>query len=107
MGRGERNMQVKLTLLIPLLALPLGGCPSATIGSVVGGECRLVRTPVYAVKGKTAYDDEWIQDTEEALVRGCKQARPKARPASLDAPQAKPSAANTTTPVKKKHWWQR
>lgn len=99
-------MQVKIIIAIFAVAL-LGGCANPTIGSVAGGECKLVHSPVYAVKGKASYDQEWIDDQIEAMVRGCRQARPKARPASIDAPPAKPSAMNVPVPVKKKHWWQR
>lgn len=93
---------MKIIYLLPILFL--GGCQTTTIGSVVGGECRLVRTPTYAVKGRTTYDQGWVDDTTEALVRGCKQARPKARPASLDAQV--PKAAKKVAPAKV-HWWQR
>lgn len=91
-----------------VLMLLLAGCATPTIGSVTGGECKLpgLHTPIYAVKGKTTYDQEWIDDATEALVRGCKQVRPKARPVSLDAPKGTPSAT-VIMPPKKKHWWQR
>lgn len=85
------------------LGLALAGCATAPVGSVSGGECRIVRTPEYAVKGRTGYDQIWINRTTEALVDGCRQPRPKARPASLDAkPKPKPKPA----PQPKKKWWQ-
>lgn len=92
--------------LIIALALPLGGCPSATRGSVAGGDCKIGHTPKYAVKGATSYDQEWIDDEIESLVRGCRQPRPLARPASLDAPPKPTPGPAKPTPTKK-HWWQR
>jgi len=99
--------------LMFVVAIILGGCANPTIGSVAGGECKLTHTPAYAVRGKTEYDQEWVDDTTEALVRGCKQPRPKARPVSLDAPKVvtRPAAeqAPIATPAplvkKKHHWW--
>lgn len=76
-------------------SLLLGGCfQTATVGSV-GGECRLVSTPQYAVLGKTSYDQRWINRTTESLVAGCRQPRPGARPPSLD-PQVKAQVASLT-----------
>lgn len=94
-----------------LIAMLLAGCASAPPASVSGGECKVTHTPAYAVKGKTAYDQEWIDDTTEALVRGCKQPRPKARPASIDKPPHVMIKMTSPTegiaiPPKKKHWWQ-
>lgn len=98
---------MRTVVLCTILAL-LNGCASPTTGSVAGGECKLpgLHTPVYAVRGKTSYDQEWVDDATESLVRGCKQPRPKARPASLDA-SSKSTAPAPVAPVKKKHWWQR
>lgn len=72
------------------------------VGSTLGGECRLVRTPKYAVMGKTPYDQGWINITTEAIVVGCAQPRPVARPASLDAPKA---VAASKAKAKPKGWW--
>lgn len=106
------NKAVILTILIWLallavLALLAGCAGTPTIGSVAGGECKLpgLHTPTYAVRGWQKYDQEWIDDATEALVRGCNQPRPKARPASLDAPKVI-TPSSVITP-KKKHWWQR
>lgn len=85
----------------------LAGCAKSPVGSVAGGECKIVSTPAFAVKGKTTYDQEWVDDTTEAIVRGCAQPRPKARPAELDATH---TVAGKTVPIPKptkKHWWQR
>lgn len=99
------TMAVMSYTILVLTVLLLTGCASTPPrGSVVGGECKLFHTPTYAVKGKTEYDQEYVDDVTEALVRGCKQPRPKARPASLDAPKAAIPAA---APPKKKHWWEK
>lgn len=91
--------------LVPVIAsvaltLPLAGCfeTFGGPGSVIKGECQLVHTPAYAVYGKTRYDQTWIDRTTEAVVVGCKQPRPKARPPSLDAPKAAPAAAPVPKP---------
>jgi hypothetical protein len=89
--------------------LTLGGCASADgkIGTVIGGECRLFHTPEYEVRGRTAYDQKWINVTTEAGVDGCGQPRPKARPASLDAPRVKAAPTATAAPKPKKKWWKK
>ena|GEM_PF-6821512 len=87
--------------IIILLLMMLAGCgPGTKLSSIAGGECRIVHTPRYAVLGKTIYDRNWIEDTEEALVRGCNQPRPKARPASLD--RQKVAVKHKFRPAKKK-----
>jgi hypothetical protein len=60
---------------------------------VKGGECRIFDAPQYAVRGKTGYDQDWIDGNVEAGVGGCGWKRPAARPPELDA---RPKAA---TPV--------
>jgi hypothetical protein len=72
--------------MLPVLAV--GMCQHDSIGSILGGECKLSHTPEFAVLGKTGYDQIWINRTTESLVTGCNQPRPKARPASLDKPMA-------------------
>lgn len=90
----------------------LAGCgTTGPIGSVTGGECQLVRAPEYAVRGETTFDQIWINRTTEALVVGCRQPRPKARPPSLTPelrarvvsldPELK-AAARTLTPKQKR-----
>lgn len=102
--------------IIPFLLL--AGCgPGTKLGTIAGGECQLVHTPRYEVLGKTPYDRLWIENTEEALVRGCGQPRPLARPAALDRPikriaakpiiQEPPEIATPKPKPKKKRWWQR
>lgn len=85
------------------LGLLLGGCPGQEPpASTLGGECKLVETPKYAVRGKTGYDQAWVNRTTEALVVGCGQPRPAARPPEFDTPGklVAPKPA-------KKPWWQK
>lgn len=93
------------TIALVVGALVLAGCQTQTpIGSVVGGECRIVKAPQFAVRGKTAYDQGWVNRTTEAIVVGCRQRRPQARPPELDRPAvvAKPAVvarAEVATPI--------
>lgn len=107
-------LRLALALAVSLL---LAGCShKGPIGSIVGGECELAHTPEYAVLGKRPYDQRWVNKTTEGLVVGCKQPRPKPRPASLDAAPRKASVSQPTAadqpiavPAKarKPRWWQR
>ncbi len=102
--------KMKRLWLIPAFLL-LGGCVTTPIGSVIGGECKLpgLHTPTYEVKGRTTYDQGWITDVTVALVAGCKQPRPKARPAELDKAAPKtPGTIKVAPPAPAKiHWWQK
>ncbi len=70
-------------------ALLLAGCgKTASIGSVLGGECKLYVPSEFALLGKTPYDQRAIDENEAALRTGCNLAPPKERPAELDAPPA-------------------
>lgn len=80
--------------------LGLAGCASGSVGSIQGGECKIVKVPPYVVLGKTGYDQRWINVTTESIVVGCRQPRPQARPASLDAPP--PPVATAKTPAERK-----
>ncbi len=99
---------MKRLLLVPLLALPLAGCQGDKPVASIGGECKLAHTPSYAVKGRTTFDQGWIDDTTEALVRGCKQPRPQTRPAELDKEAPKtPGTAKAAPPAPATlRWWQ-
>lgn len=101
-----RTGKIASALTVLTLGTLLAACASSgKVGSLAGGECRLVRTPDYAVKGRTTYDQNWIDDTTERLVGGCGQARPKARPVGWDVAPAvhKPAPANPP----KKNWRER
>ena len=105
---------MRLALLIGL-ASSLAACGTRPLGSVVGAECQLNHTPQYVVKGKTNYDQNWIDETVEGMVSGCGQPRPQRRPASLDAPVKRvvsPLADPNSPPVfvsapKKERWYKR
>jgi hypothetical protein len=90
------------------------GCAGSLPASVAGGECKIFAPPDYAIRGKTQKDQNWIDDTEEAGIAGCKWSRPKARPVA--AAPVKKVKVDPLPPVKstvpapppvKKHWWQR
>jgi hypothetical protein len=90
------NMNVKTLLALIAMVTPLAGCN--TFGETgnappasVAGACDFLDSPEYAVLGKTPYDQRWINRTEESIVTGCRKPRPKARPASFDAPAVAPS----------------
>lgn len=86
--------------------LMLAACSTPqTVGSIAKGECQITHAPEYAVKGRTGYDQAWINRTTEALVDGCQQPRPKARPPKLDAPAAKGKAIAKAKPKAKPAKW--
>src|SRR4051794_15671112 len=70
---------------IGLLPLLLAGCASRGPASIAGGECKIFEAPQYEVRGKRAYDQDWIDSQVEGGVGGCHWTRPKPRPASLEA----------------------
>ncbi|WP_439392553.1 hypothetical protein ACRQ5Q_24320 [Bradyrhizobium sp. PMVTL-01] len=59
--------------------------------------CSAFERPLYAVVGKTAYDQLWINRITEAGVAGCGWERPAVRPAVLEekpvpTPKAPPAS---------------
>jgi len=66
-------------LPIAACALMLAGCGTSRPASVAGGECRVFVRPAFAVKGVTARDQDWIDDTIERGVAGCGWKRPAAQ----------------------------
>lgn len=86
-----------------LLVLTACSTPQA-VGSLTKGECQIAHTPEYAVKGRTGYDQAWINRTTEALVDGCRQPRPKARPPELDAPTKGKAVAKVKSKAKPAKW---
>jgi hypothetical protein len=104
-----------------LISLFLGACATKPGESLsftgpsageTGGACTQLHTPEYAVRGKTAIDQAWINKTTEGLVVGCNQPRPQPRPTSFDAPPTT-AAVQATTPeptaekqiAKRKRWF--
>ncbi|WP_158669496.1 hypothetical protein [Bradyrhizobium guangdongense] len=71
---------IAIILLAPLLA----GCASRGPASIAGGECKIFEAPKYEVRGKAAYDQDWIDSTVEGGVGGCRWKRPQPRPAGLN-----------------------
>jgi hypothetical protein len=85
-------------ILALLLAGPLlGGCLKTLTGSVAGGESQVFERPPYAVRGKTTYDQNWIDSQVEGGVAAFGWDRPAPRPPQLDAPQ--PSARKAAAPA--------
>jgi hypothetical protein len=79
----------------------LAGCSGTNLpASVLGGECKVFERPEYVIKGAKRYDQRWIDGNIEAGIGACSWARPKARPASFDAPSTG-SAVVPAAPVKK------
>jgi hypothetical protein len=77
------------------------------------GVCKVAKAPEFEVKGVTEYDQVWITETTEGLVGGCKQKRPKPRPAEWDkkpeeSVKTEPTPVPAPTPAPpKKPWWKR
>jgi hypothetical protein len=86
----------------------LAGCAGTSLpASVTGGECRVFPRPEYAVRGKTKYDQNWVDDTVESGVGGCKWQRPAARPPALDAAPSVGRPAVAAVPQKRASLMQR
>jgi hypothetical protein len=94
---------------VTALGMLLAGCASNNkFASLDGpdGACSAFQAPPYVVKGKTRYDQHWVDTQTETGIAGCGWERPKARPLSLDA-KSKPMPVKVTpNAVAKKRWWQ-
>lgn len=78
----------------------LVGCASQQQGfATFQGSTAAIHTPQFAVRGRTNYDQVWINRTTEALVDSG-QPRPLPRPARLDAPPSKVAVNATAITVK-------
>ena len=77
-----------LAILLAGIGIAFGGCAANSQFATFGGAGPSLPRAEYAVKGKTAYDQDWIDRTIEAEVAGFGIARPAARPAGLDAKPA-------------------
>jgi hypothetical protein len=85
-----------------LLTAVLAGCAGTSLpASVTGGECRVFARPEFAVRGKTKYDQNWVDDTVESGVGGCGWQRPAARPPALDAAPSVGGPAVVAVPLKR------
>ena len=93
--------------LVTALGMSLSACAgSDKIATFLGGACKALPQAEYQIKGKTRYDQVWIDQTIESEVAGCQWDRPKPRPASWDATVVVPPTP-TTPPivtVKKPSW---
>jgi hypothetical protein len=69
--------------------------------SVTGGESRAIEPPEYEIRGKTTFDQRWIDETIESGVQGLGWDRPKTRPPELDAAPT-PQAPTVAKPAQKK-----
>lgn len=88
--------------------LAVGGCATNNSpASVKGGECKIMEPPPHVILGKTQNDQDWIDGEVEGGVAACGFARPRPRPAALDAPPATRQVAEPTPPPKKKRLIQR
>ena len=65
----------KLVLLFVGAAI-LAGCGTSRPASVKG-ECRVFERPTWPVKGQSARDQDWIDETIESGVAGCGWPRPR------------------------------
>lgn len=97
-------MNVRAPTIIAMAALLLAGCGNPQIGSVAGGECKVFERPAYAVRGLRTYDQNWIDSQVEGGVGGCGWARPRPRPASIDAPDRKKPATRKKPSAPRKFW---
>ena len=73
-------------LALLLVAPLLSGCLKTLTGSVAGGESQVFERPPYAVRGRTTYDQNWIDSQVEGGVAAFGWERPAPRPPQLDAP---------------------
>ena len=85
------------------LALALAACGTSPKGSVLGSEGGALKGPEFAIRGKTEFDQRWIDETTEAGIEALGWKRPAPRPAEWDKPLARNVVA--PAPVKKKKRW--
>jgi hypothetical protein len=76
----------------------LAGCAEPNKLLTFGGVCQALPQAEYQIKGKTRYDQIWIDKTIESEVTGCQWDRPKPRPAKWDVAVVVPPTV-TTPPV--------
>ncbi len=89
--------------------MSMAACAGPKLAASVSGASEVIPAPEYEIRGKTAYDQLWIDSAIESGVAGLGWPRPKPRPKSFDAPpqpKAKPAPA-VAAPKKKsllKRW---
>ena len=89
-------------LIVASLGISLPGCVSNDTIRSLDGAKEAFEAPPYVVKGKTSYDQRWIDGQVEAGVAALGWSRPKPRPVELDA-----VPLPTKAPVKKTPFWKR
>jgi hypothetical protein len=90
---------------VAALGISLTACAGNAdkFGSIKQDAAVSFEAPTYAVKGKTQYDQDWIDGQIEGGVAGLGWERPKPRPPELDMPAkpaAKPAPAKPAAPKK-------
>lgn len=84
-SRTAKRLPAPRSIAALFLTVALAGCAGTKLpASVAGGECRIFEAPRYEVRGKTTYDQDYIDGNVEAGVGGCGWKRPAARPPGLD-----------------------
>jgi hypothetical protein len=66
---------MRITLIVIVASIFLGGCAGHMPGSVAG-ECRVFDDPGFAVRGKRLKDSQWIGRTQEKGIEVCGWKRP-------------------------------
>lgn len=74
------------------LGISLAGCASPGKFATVDAFCDALPKQAVAIKGATAFDQPWIDETSEAVIAGCNRDRPAARPPEWDRPLAAPAS---------------
>jgi hypothetical protein len=96
-------------LIAASLGISLAACASNNGVKSLDGAKAAFDPPPYAVKGKTSYDQRWIDGQIEAGVAAFNWPRPQPRPVELDAPKAATKPIAVPTPARKpsvfKRWW--
>lgn len=107
--RRPRWTSVTVALAIGSGTLLAGCAGPGKLQTFVGGTCQALPQAEYQIKGKTRYDQVWIDKTIEGEVAGCQWERPKARPASWDATVVVPPTVTTpaVVTVKGPSWLQK
>ena len=95
-------------LIVASLGISLAACASNNGVKSLDGAKEAFDAPPYAVKGKTSYDQRWIDGQIEAGVAAFGWQRPKPRPVELDAPKVATAPVPLPQPAPKKTpFWKR
>ena len=89
------------------IATLLAACGTSRKVSVADGEARALEGPKVEIHGATIHDQQWIDETIEAGVRGLGWERPGPRPVEWDrplSPAAAPAIAKAAVPKSRPKW---